>query len=261
MRPAELVSPIFLGACPGAPFALGTLVRSTLASAGALHVRLGFAFISEMGLDLLVDALEHEREWEHSQKSWIIGLHHGISEPKAIERVMSIANSDVRVFVGSARLTREALHSGQFFHAKTIWVEGDDSRGLLLVASSANLTGSALGDHSSNYEAGILLREDAISSALATGFSRWWDQVWSESVVATNDLLGKYTSLRSEFLRMNPALLDNLDPPSPRRVNLASRFWIEAGAMSGGSRNQVEFNRELAAFFGPVSRSSRMLRN
>ena len=30
--------------------------------------------------------------------------------------------------------------------------------------------------------------------------------------------------------------------------------------MSGGSRNQVEFNRELASFFGPVTDSSRNLR-
>ncbi len=34
-------------------------------------------------------------------------------------------------------------------------------------------------------------------------------------------------------------------------ISVASSLWIEAGAMSGGSRNQVEFAEELATFFGP----------
>jgi hypothetical protein len=36
----------------------------------------------------------------------------------------------------------------------------------------------------------------------------------------------------------------------------ATFFWIEAGDMQGGSRNQIEFTEEIVAFFDAKSRSS-----
>jgi len=36
----------------------------------------------------------------------------------------------------------------------------------------------------------------------------------------------------------------------------ATYFWIEAGGMQGGSRNQVEFTDDLVAYFDEKSRSS-----
>jgi hypothetical protein len=39
----------------------------------------------------------------------------------------------------------------------------------------------------------------------------------------------------------------------------ASVLWIEAGAMSGGSRNQVEFAHDLAEFFGPAVKSQQIV--
>jgi hypothetical protein len=39
----------------------------------------------------------------------------------------------------------------------------------------------------------------------------------------------------------------------------ATVLWIEAGAMSGGSRNQVEFAQDLAEFFAPAIEAQRWL--
>ncbi|MFS2023194.1 hypothetical protein [Massilia sp. CT11-137] len=39
-------------------------------------------------------------------------------------------------------------------------------------------------------------------------------------------------------------------------VNTATYLWIEAGDMSGGSRNQIEFSDDLAKFFDDQARSS-----
>jgi hypothetical protein len=36
-------------------------------------------------------------------------------------------------------------------------------------------------------------------------------------------------------------------------------FWMEAGAMQGGSRNQLEMTNDLAEFFGPEARASEVL--
>ncbi len=58
----------------------------------------------------------------------------------------------------------------------------------------------------------------------------------------------------------NPSRFTQTSSRSSSKVlSSAPTMWIEAGAMSGGSRNQVEFNRDLAAFFGPPSATSRKL--
>lgn len=39
-------------------------------------------------------------------------------------------------------------------------------------------------------------------------------------------------------------------------IETANSFWLEAGDMSGGSRNQIEFTDDLVKFFDEKSRSS-----
>lgn len=39
-------------------------------------------------------------------------------------------------------------------------------------------------------------------------------------------------------------------------IEQATYFWVEAGDMSGGSRNQMEFTDEMALFFDEKSRAS-----
>jgi hypothetical protein len=38
-----------------------------------------------------------------------------------------------------------------------------------------------------------------------------------------------------------------------KTIQAATAFWIEAGAMSGGARNQIELTDELVHFFDPTS--------
>jgi hypothetical protein len=92
------------------------------------------------------------------RKQWIIGLHHGITEPKALERVRALPNSTLRVFAGAPRLTLSSMFAGQLFHAKLILVTSHvspASQPPFLMASSANLTGAAVGTSACNYEAGV----------------------------------------------------------------------------------------------------------
>jgi len=60
-------------------------------------------------------------------------------------------------------------------------------------------------------------------------------------------------------VRENPMVLESVDPPSHATIKNAAVLWIEAGAMSGGSRNQVEFSRDLVEFFGNVQSEQRLL--
>jgi len=254
---------IFFGGMPNNPPDLRTALRRAYENSGQQwHARLGFAYVSVSGLEVLLRELNAIKQWENTRKRWILGLHHGITEPTAIARLRSLSRSEVRLFVGdSNRLTANCLNAGQHFHAKVLCVErGRKPNPTCLLASSANLTGAALGATARNYEAGTVLFRDAIERSSITEFDRWWRSAWHASIGVSDDVLRRYAQFRDQFLNRNPDTLSDLDPPSLENLTAATTLWIESGAMSGGSRNQVEFNQDLAGFFGQISNQSTMLR-
>lgn len=230
--------------------ALVESLRAAYGRAGAASAtRLGFAYVSFAGLDVMLSKLSDVSTWNRTHKEWIVGLHRGITEPGALERIRALPNSSLRIFVGTEHLSLSALTSGQMFHGKVIGIRSS-GRSVCLVASSANMTGAALGADARNYEAGVALFGSAIPRAEVDRFEEWWRHAWNESIPVTDALLDQYSRLRSLLLQRNADLWTELDPPASSQLSNASSLWIDAGAMSGGSRNQVEFNRELATFFG-----------
>lgn len=252
----------FFGGMPKKPPDLKTALRRAYENSGQQwHARLGFAYVSVSGLEVLLRELNAIKQWENTRKRWILGLHHGITEPTAIARIRSLSRSEVRLFVGGNRLTANSLIGGPHFHAKVLCVErGRKPDPTCLLASSANLTGAALGPTARNYEAGTVLFRDAIEKSSFVEFNGWWRSAWQESIVVSDVVLDRYAQFRDKFLKKNPDTLSDLDPPSLENLAAATTLWIESGAMSGGSRNQVEFNQELAGFFGQISNQSTMLR-
>jgi ribosome modulation factor len=128
------------------------------------------------------------------------------------------------------------------------------------MASSSNLTEAALGNFPRNYEAGIVLGSHETRSSVSTAFNQWWDNAWREARDLSDHLLESYTRIREQYLARNPDAFADQDAPSVQQIEAATSLWIDAGAMSGGSRNQIEFAEELARFFGPLLRGSRYLR-
>ncbi len=253
-----------LASRPGSPMALVKSLRAAYGRAGAASVtKLGFAYVSFSGLDVMLSRLSDVPTWRRSRKEWIVGLHRGITEPGALERIRALPNSSLRVFVGAEHLSLSGLTSGQMFHGKIIGITSKVKslgRPVCLVALSANLTGAALGAGARNYEAGVALFGSAIPRAQFDRFEEWWKHAWNASIRVTDPLLDQYTRLRSRLLQRNADAWTELDPPSTSQLRNASRLWIDAGAMSGGSRNQVEFNRELATFFGRPRLQTGLLR-
>jgi len=224
---------------------------------------LGFAYVSDSGLGTLLSQIADLPGWKGSRKEWIVGLHHGITEPRALERIRALPNCSLRVFAGGAHLSLANLVGGQLFHAKVILITSGPAlqgRPVCLLASSANLTGAALGEEARNYEAGVALYGSAVGRSELVAFDRWWTDARTASIAATDDVLDQYARLRSKFLSRNPDALAGVDPPSPSELRTSLTLWIAAGAMSGGSRNQVEFSRDLAGFFGPTTTATRYLR-
>lgn len=249
---------------PGSPLELGRVLRRAYARAGTRPVvRFGFAYVSYSGLDSLLSELSDVPNWRDSRKEWIVGLHHGITEPNALERICALSNCSVSVFAGANRLSMTSLAIGQLFHAKLVWLTSASivrRRPICLLASSANMTGAALGSEARNYEAGVALFGATVPSTQVVALEEWWNEAKSAALKATDAVLDQYARLRSMFLQRNPDSLAGVDPPSLAQLRSSKTLWIEAGAMSGGSRNQVEFSRDLAAFFGRVTHGTRLLR-
>ena len=117
-----------------------------------------------------------------------------------------------------------------------------------------------MGRNSVNFEMGISLDElGRPGRSEGLRLREWWTEVWTRSIPVTSSILEEYSRIRGQFRRANPELLQLVEPPTVPEVGRATEMWIEAGAMSGGARNQIEFNEEVAAFFGSPSASKRVV--
>jgi hypothetical protein len=227
------------------------------------RMRLGFAFAKESGLDALTAAIPDLPTWDRAQKEWVIGTQFGLTEPSALRRICDMPGSAARLHglrPGARRDGRGMFTAGNF-HAKIIAVGGSNaSRISGLMAGSANLSGAALGAVPLNYEAGLSLPDQAITPALVVAFNNWWERAWREAVPITASVIAAYSEAREKILATNPDLARLAKASSRGGAALASTLWIEAGAMSGGARNQVEFSEDLAPFFGPPEFGRREIR-
>jgi hypothetical protein len=105
-----------------------------------------------------------------------------------------------------------------------------------------------------NYEAAIALTNKAITPSVVAGFNNWWQRAWTESLPLSTSLIDDYARARAILLRKNPDLARFIETSKRQGPEFGSTLWIEAGKMSGGVRNQVEFSEGLAPFFGAVER-------
>jgi hypothetical protein len=148
------------------------------------------------------------------------------------------------------------------FHAKLASVSTANKELVAVWTGSPNLTGAALSTHARNFEAGLAVVELPVPSTLAVigeRLAEWWKQALGSAVLATDPVMNKYAGLREQLIASNPRFFAQIDPVPLTQIEKATALWIEAGAMSGGSRNQVEFSRDLAGFFGMPEEKRRLL--
>jgi hypothetical protein len=268
VNPPTALGALFLGGQPGLPPGLQQVFLSAYrTSAVRWRARLGFAYVTNAGLSLLLDEANTHPQWNITHTCWLVGLNRFISEPAAIDRVRSLPRSQVKVFFQGSQLTEKAIVQGRHFHAKIMaFSAGENESMACLHVSSANLTESAYGVRAQNYEAGALLEGKGLQRSAASDFHQWWDAAWNSSKTITEPLLLRYTQLRAEYLARNPTVLSELPPPSAAHIGAAECFWIESGQMSGlggkpaTSRNGIDLSEELAGYFGPVQQAIRSLR-
>lgn len=219
----------------------------------------GFAYATLGGTQHFISHVERIANWTPISKQFVIGIHHGITEPSALEMLRGVPNSEVRIFIPGERLTPESLIATPLFHPKFIAISDANKRALrFLQAGSANLTASAISDQPRNYELSISIEADkGAPSSSNNAFLKWWSRIWRKSRIVDKETINRYAKARLDVFERNPILRHAAGVPS--NIRRAEYFFIEVGAASGppGLRHQVEFPESLVAFFGRPARHRR----
>lgn len=225
-------------------------------------IRLGFALAKRSGVDALQSAVTDVHSWNHARKEWLIGTQFALTEPEALHQLSDMQSSFVRLhgWRHASAPSRRAMFGVGCFHGKVIAAGGADAKRVRsLFVGSNNLTGAAMGSVPMNYEAAIAV-SGSVPRTLLVPFNDWWRRAWAESIELTHALIDEYALARKDVLAENPDLRRFVEASARQGPAFGDSLWIEAGAMSGGSRNQIEFSEDLVPFFGPVEHGRRYLR-
>ena len=239
---------------------LGFFVEA-MAAIGNQNVvlRAAFAYVSLAGAERFLELMGALPTWDDLPKQILLGVHHAISEPAALDRLRSLPETEVRLFVPGYRLRLEAFGGSPVFHPKVLALAATDGRALHVIqAGSMNMSAAALGRRPRNYEFGVAVRsegDDDLDPEIA--FSNWWSGLWATSRRVDRRLIRRYAKLRHKVLDANPLLRVTTDVPAG--IADAEFFFCEVGAGSGppGRRHQIEFSGALVPFFGRVELARR----
>ena len=83
--------------------ALGTADVTTTTVKG------GFAYATIGGVGAFLEAVGGSPGWDDVTKQFLIGIHHAITEPAALQSLRALDNSAVKVFVPTRSLTARAF--------------------------------------------------------------------------------------------------------------------------------------------------------
>jgi HKD family nuclease len=218
--------------------------------AGKFHfsrVRIAVAYATERGADFFLRNLRSDPDWDHSQKLFLIGFDHGLTQPEALKKLARENNSEVRFADGNELFTKRTLRRSVVFHPKVYSFDTDYTESVLgIFSGSSNLTFNGL---SQNVEFGISCLENDASRSIAQSFESWWKVHWNNGIEFNDNLEQIYSSLRKQIRQTSPQQFLT-EEVSPTELSLANILWIESGFLSGGSRNQLELPQGVEVFFG-----------
>lgn len=237
-------------------------------------VDVAVAYATRQGVRRLLNQVASSK-WTNAAKRWLISIDFGVTEPDALEELIGVPNSRVRIPGGLAVLASAALRPRVTFHTKAYLFRVNGSEvPAALVVGSANLSANAL----------LVGAECAVTQAWTqpltasemdllqapVDFGKWFDQVWDQSSPAA-ELLNEYRNRftvaeRPEALRDEETEITSLviEPTTVGSVELiaamaaADSLWVEtrklyANLGAGNPGNQLEAKKGIRVFFGFTS--------
>jgi len=225
---------------PGANSATYIALNGLVCNAAYTRMRTAIAFASRDGVSLLAEAIAARPQ--PLSMDLVVGLDGRITEPRAIEQLASLFHDRVRCF--------ESREADTMFHAKTFCFDDEQDEGqFALLIGSSNLSAAGL---LKNREGGLLLKLDAGEThASRHNWETWWGQIWSSAQPVTAALIADYAGKYRRSRRLPAPDRISGRRREHARVNIrnANELWLEVGAITGGSANQLEIPREVVTFF------------
>lgn len=252
---------------------LDAIAHASRESRGYDHVDIAVAYASTKGVNLLNDTLSDEA-WTAATKRFLVSIDFGFTQPKALQTLSELDNSEVRIPNARAVLDSPTLRPPSAFHAKAFMFRGDEWFTLKgLVVGSANLTASAL-----STGAEVVTKQlwsDGSFPTEAWGHLRqarpvvdWFEDTWQSSELLT-DVLDDY---RERYRRLpkprippeerTRATRTYLASPSghvisgslPVQLAAAKSLWVDGSSIIHNREprpgNQLNTPRGTRVFFG-----------
>lgn len=184
---------------------------------GIEGLRWAVAYSTLLGCQRLTERVSGrlgQRRWDACRKAFLTSFDYGLTEPRALEFLADIPNSEVHIANPDVR-TVQGFRPAQAYHPKLFLFDGPDSVGY--VVGSANLT-----------QAALISNTEVVSAGREVPGNCTWNYVWSElmrgSSPLTNELLREYRE-RWVAPRPRPVDLDSQPPPPAIRPGNKPVFW------------------------------------
>lgn len=217
------------------------------------EARVACPYVTENGVEQFCSDSSGQDWTENCPSIWIVGLNQGVTQPSALRELYEKDQTEVRIFSPRAELSKTNLHRSPFLHAKTALIHSESSpEQRALLATSANMTGAAIGNTPTNYELGYLTGNSRLRDESVHEFYSWWNELETQSILISEALIQEY-----EEIRRNSSFAKSADTSSDAiavtdDIQEAKYFWIFSGTLSSGSRHQLDLKKELASFFGDL---------
>lgn len=211
-------------------------------------------------------------DWAGVKKRWITSFDYCRTQPVALDALLSLPASSVRVYDASFCLANGGMPKIPF-HPKAFLFRGKDKD--FALAGSGNLSRSGL---SRGVEVGLTVAAErknpieATSAASIKALRRWYKDIWDEAAPLDALLLKQYIKLFESVPNLAHPVATEDDLASGetskgalankdlQKLRICSNFWIEAGNITKNRGpklpgNQLMMKRLSRVFFGydPIS--------
>ena len=231
-------------------------------------IDIAVAYITTSGLREFRNNLESAlgNRWPNVKKRWVTSLDYMRTEPTALQAILKMPRSKLRIHNGSVVKNAGCIPFTPF-HPKVFLTSGGNAE--RVIAGSGNLSRSGL---CRGHEAGIAVgiskplgEDEATSQKVLVAYKSWFKVLWRGADACDDELMAHYRKVYQAVPNLrNPAPTDDdIIPFHPnqltsgdlRKLRACENFWIEAGNISknlGQNRpgNQLMMKRLSRVFFG-----------
>lgn len=236
---------------------------------GLIELDIAAAYVTSSGAYDFLKRIEAAvgKDWADVRKRWLTSFDYCRTQPVALQALLSLPASSVRVYDAPFCLAHGGMPKVPF-HPKAFLFRGKETD--FAIAGSGNLSRSGL---SKGIEVGLTLavnRKNPVeptSAASIAGLRRWYKTVWGDATPLDAALLERYTKLFESVPNLtHPAATEDdvassesakgaLTSKDLQKLRVCTHFWIEAGNVTKNRGphlpgNQLMLKRLSRVFFG-----------